>query len=173
VTGAPRPHMKKPRLGRTGAWVFEVDGTCTADHEAIRYLESSTTIGLRCDLRATSQRKGRRPKPTPAAAASSGTKIELNRGWGAGDTRGIDTIAAPKRRSRAPIGKLKSGSRRQRAPALGDVIGLKGGAFFSCTLLTQAKRLPGGILADSSVSFFALAFSHCGSATVARPATWS
>ncbi len=29
---------RSPGSGRTGAWVFGVDGTCTADHEAIRYL---------------------------------------------------------------------------------------------------------------------------------------
>jgi hypothetical protein len=39
----PKPTKKKPRLGEDGAWIFGVDGTCTADHEAIRYLEGSTT----------------------------------------------------------------------------------------------------------------------------------
>jgi hypothetical protein len=35
--------LRSPGSGRTGAWVFGVDGTCTADHEAIRDSWSSTT----------------------------------------------------------------------------------------------------------------------------------
>jgi len=52
-------HEEAPALGEHRGFGFGVDGTCTADHEAIRYLDGSTTIGLRCDLRATSQRKER------------------------------------------------------------------------------------------------------------------
>jgi hypothetical protein len=54
-------HEEAPARGEPGLGFFEVDGTCTADREAIRYLEGSTTIGLRCDLRAKSADRSRRP----------------------------------------------------------------------------------------------------------------
>ena len=38
--------MKKPRLGENRGLGFGVDGTCTADHEAIRYLQNSATTSL-------------------------------------------------------------------------------------------------------------------------------